>query len=189
MNLPLVIMLLFAFGDWRISLQATRSNKRVEIVAPAHPSGTVNPRSGFLSSLSFYEARAMARALDVDSQEDWAERRGRGAYALPLEPQAVWPGEWRGWDDWLGQPLSFVEARALVCTLRIRSEAEYGACLLDGAEMIRAAPASWNAAHALRLRPRGSEKGRPDVARLPARPDLRYADAWAGWAHFLSEEA
>jgi hypothetical protein len=186
-QLPLVSMLLFAFGDWRVSLQVARSNKRIEIIAPTHPSGTLNPRSG-LSSLSFYEARAMARALDVDSQEDWVERRGRGAYALPLEPQAVWPGEWRGWDDWLGQPLSFNEARALVCSLRIRSEAEYGACLLDGAEMMRAAPGSWNAAHALRLRPRGSEECRPDLARLPTRPDLCYADAWAGWDHFLSEE-
>jgi hypothetical protein len=180
-------MLIFALGEWRVSLQVTRSNKRVKVVTAAKPSSPLNSRSG-LSSLSFYEARALARALDVDSEEDWAERRGRGAYALPLEPEGVWPGDWLGWDDWLGQPLPFFEARALVDALGLRSEAEYGACLRDGAEMIRAAPGSWNAAHALQLRPRSGEDRR-DVARLPTRPDLRYADDWEGWAHFLSDAA
>ena len=45
-------------------------------------------RSG-LSGLPFRDARAIARTLNVESREDWDDYRGRGAYALPSDPQVI----------------------------------------------------------------------------------------------------
>ena len=45
-QLHLVTMLIFALGEWRVSLQVTRSNKRVKVVTAAKPSSPLNSRSG-----------------------------------------------------------------------------------------------------------------------------------------------
>jgi hypothetical protein len=98
----------------------------------------------------------MARSMGFSSQDEWVEYSCPGAYRLPKQPEAAWPDEWRGWDDWLGVPRPYAEASALAKRLSVSTQAEY--------EKQAAAE--------------------PD-ARLPARPDLYYRGTWEGWDEFL----
>eukprot|EP00959_Pyramimonas_sp_CCMP1952_P020156 425334-Pyramimonas_sp.AAC.2 len=136
-----------------------------------------------LASLPFVDARAIARTLNVSAAEDWDDYRGRGPYALPSDPEAVWAREWLGWDDWLGCMLPFDAARQLASELGLGSEEEYLATMREAQEMDRVDPSAWNAKHALTPRPR--ESAAPDLARLPLRPDVYFAREWKGWEHFL----
>eukprot|EP00962_Isochrysis_galbana_P025244 scaffold7752_cov101-Isochrysis_galbana.AAC.4 len=105
---------------------------------------------------SFTEAREMARAMGLSSKAEWDDYSCPGAYRLPKEPDAAWPDEWRGWEDWLGVPRPYGEASEQAKRLGVVTQAEY--------ERLAAAE--------------------PD-ARLPARPDLYYRGTWEGWDEFL----
>ena len=104
----------------------------------------------------------MARAMGLSSEAEWREYTCPGAYRLPQDPDVVWAGEWQGWDDWLGTPLAFAEARLLLCTAGIADEAAYHAFVREGDEQ---------------------------ASRLPAQPDKYYRTEWAGWTAFLTPPA
>ena len=74
--------------------------------------------------------------------------------------------EWRGWDDFLGVPLSFEEGREIARSLDgIDDEGAYLDLVGGG---------------------RGTVLSDDDVAsRLPYRPDVKYKDDWLGWDDFL----
>ncbi len=73
--------------------------------------------------------------------------------------------EWKGWDDFLGLPLSFLEARSVAQSLNgVTDKASY----LEVMEN------------------RDSRIPDDDIAsRLPYRPDLKYKTEWRGWDDFL----
>ena len=58
---------------------------------------------------SFKEARKIARGHGFSSRLEFIEYDCAGAYQLPKDADVVWKDEWRGWDDFLGVPLSFHE--------------------------------------------------------------------------------
>lgn len=139
-------------------------------------------RRGALDGLPFLQARAMARAMGMASKDEWDEYSCPGAYRLPCDPDVVWAADWAGWDDWLGVVLPFDEARGLVHGLSLKSKEEYEQLLAAGAELERADPGAWNAGHAVRIKEAASTV---DTGRLPALPDAKYTDSWAGWADWL----
>ena len=84
----------------------------------------------------FAAARAYVRALGLKNQRDWAQycKSGRKPADIPRSPRTVYASSFVSWGDWLGtdyvasvrrQYLPFVEARAYVHALGLRSEDEW----------------------------------------------------------------
>ena len=74
--------------------------------------------------------------------------------------------EWKGWDDFLGLPLSFLEARSVARSLNGVTDKVSYLELMEN---------------------RGSRIPDDDIAsRLPYRPDLKYKTEWRGWDDFLT---
>ena len=58
---------------------------------------------------NFEEARKIARGHGFTSKQEFLEYDCPGAYQNPKDADVVWSEDWRGWDDFLGVPLSFEE--------------------------------------------------------------------------------
>ena len=58
---------------------------------------------------NFEEARKIARGHGFNSKQEFLEYDCPGAYQIPKDADVVWSEDWRGWDDFLGVPLSFEE--------------------------------------------------------------------------------
>lgn len=110
----------------------------------------------------FFEASKLARGHGFGSKEEFIEYECAGAYQLPKNPEHVWSDEWRGWDDFLGVPLSFEQGREVARTLQLKSEVEY-----------------------LKLMEDKTIDDNELASRLPYRPDLRYKHEWQGWDDWL----
>jgi hypothetical protein len=146
------------WGDWLDSKDKEKSQ--------------VSHRKEFLS---FEEARAYVRQLGVGSAVKWRDwcRQGNRPENIPANPHVVYSKSgWRGWPDWFGtvdeaegiqrkKPfLPFAEARALVRSLGIKSQAD------------------WNA---------WSQRGeRPDT--IPSHPERAYSSSgWVSWGDWLGK--
>eukprot|EP00959_Pyramimonas_sp_CCMP1952_P212766 4451952-Pyramimonas_sp.AAC.1 len=75
--------------------------------------------------LPFDEGRKWARAMGMDSVEeweDWAYNSRRNPY-IPRDPEAAYPDQFVSWDDWLGivHFMSFSDARKYVRSLKLKS--------------------------------------------------------------------
>ena len=112
------------------------------------------------ATLSFEEARKFARAMALSTKDEWLEYSCPGPYRLPKNPEVVWANEFRGWEDWLGVPLSWDEALALVRSCGVQSHDEYARFQQDEGE----------------------------AARLPTQPD-RYYSEFTTWEAFLGSSA
>lgn len=113
---------------------------------------------------SFNEARKIARGHGFDSHEEFNDYSCPGAYQIPKDANIVWATEWKGWEDFLGVPLSFHEGRNIARALEgiDTTEASYIALIMS--------------------------KSIPDddiASRLPLRPDLKYKSEWLGWNDYL----
>jgi hypothetical protein len=58
---------------------------------------------------SFDEARKIARGHGFSTKQEFLDYECAGAYQIPKDADVVWKDDWRGWDDFLGIPLSFEE--------------------------------------------------------------------------------
>ncbi|KAL7437085.1 hypothetical protein ACHAXH_008789 [Discostella pseudostelligera] len=115
---------------------------------------------------SFQEARRIARGHGFDSYEEFMEYTCPGAYQIPKDANIVWKEEWRGWDDFLGLPLSFPEARSIARSLNgITTEESYLELMKNKSSSI---------------------SDDDTASRLPYRPDLKYKTEWMGWDDFLN---
>ena len=103
--------------------------------------GTVASRNR--SHRRFVEARAFVHALGLKSQADWVAycQSGKKPDDIPAYPQPVYPAEWRDLGDWLGTGTvanrnrsyrTFVEARAFVHALKLKSADEWRAYCRSG---------------------------------------------------------
>jgi superfamily II DNA or RNA helicase len=119
---------------------------------------------------SFEEARAFARSLNLNSHAEWLTycKSGKKPDDVPASPIKAYANDgWSGWGDWLGtgnvanqlRPYrSFIEARAFVRSLGLRSSDEWRAYCRSG-------------------------KKPHDI---PFKPDNGYADqGWAGMGDWL----
>ena len=82
-------------------------------------------------------------------------------WLMPDEPHKVYE-EFVSWDDWLGVPLTYDEAREAIASLGIESQQEW-----------------WEFSR--------SSADRLQTLRVPSRPHLFY-DKWLGYDHWLSLE-
>lgn len=120
------------------------------------------------------EARRLAARRRLTSAEAYkslgASRLGR--YGLPSNPDRAWPGEWRGWADWLGncdRPQNLTSDRWFLPFSQARRIAR-----VSPATSIRTWK-SWV---------RGERRaGR--CTDVPTNPDLVYQDEWDGWEDWL----
>ncbi|KAL3766050.1 hypothetical protein ACHAWU_002765 [Discostella pseudostelligera] len=135
-----------------------------EVITPATTNTKTTRKSKRL--YSFQEARRIARGHGFDSYEEFVEYTCPGAYQIPKDANIVWKEEWRGWDDFLGLPLSFPEARIIARSLSgISSEESYLELMKN----------------------KSSSISDDDIAsRLPYRPDLKYKTEWMSWDDFLN---
>jgi hypothetical protein len=106
--------------------------------------------------------------LSLQSEAEWWEWvqdnkpgiTSRFEWLLPDEPQAAYD-EWVSWEDWLGRPLGYEEAREVVSGLGVRSQQQWWAFTREQADEL------------IELR-------------VPSRPHLYYANEWRGYDHWLS---
>jgi hypothetical protein len=113
----------------------------------------------------FNEARKIARGHGFESKQEFIDYECAGAYQLPKNPESEWSDDWRGWDDFLGVPLSFYGGRQVARTLNLKSEEEY-----------------------LKLMESKTIDDNELASRLPYRPDLRYKQEWQGWDDWLGNK-
>ena len=116
---------------------------------------------------SWSEARRKARTYGFTSQQEFVEYECAGSYQLPKNSDEVWADEWTSWEDFLGVPLKFEEAKAVARALArdkgVNSEEAY-----------------------LELKKRANGISDDDMAsRLPLKPDLYYRADWTSWDDFL----
>ncbi len=128
---------------------------------------------------SFQEARRIARGHGFESEEEFLEYECPGAYGLPKNVREIYmaTSEWKGWDDFLGIPLRYDEAKDLLrfqgnsyqsssssSSPPIKSKEEYDALVEDR-----------------------KRKGMEDdpLSRLPCKPDLYYKKEWISWDEWL----
>jgi superfamily II DNA or RNA helicase len=122
------------------------------------------------STQPFKKARAFARSLNLNSSAEWLSycKSGKKPEEIPASPVKVYANDgWSGWGDWLGtgkvanqlRPYrSFIEARAFVRGLGLRSSDEWRAYCRSG-------------------------KKPHDI---PFKPDNGYAEhGWAGFGDWL----
>ena len=112
---------------------------------------------------SFNEARKIARSYGFKTQEEFVEYECAGVYHLPKNVNELYQAEWKGWNDFLGVPLPFEEARTVAVMLdNLDSKESY-----------------------LKLKENESHlEGDDIILRLPYRPDKYYKD-FISWNDFL----
>lgn len=74
---------------------------------------------------TFEVARKMARARCFPSVEDFLQYDAPGPYRVPKDPEVVYKGEWKGWEDFLGLFYTYQHARGLIVSNGIKTEQEY----------------------------------------------------------------
>ena len=118
---------------------------------------------------SFQDARRIARGHGFHSQTEFMEYECAGSYQLPKNVDELYQNEWKGWDDFLGVPLSYQEAKIVARQLGMLNKEDY-------------------------LKLKGGKSKRCDdiddddddlVLRLPYRPDLSYKKEWISWEDWL----
>lgn len=129
----------------------------------------------------------MARGFGFSTREEFQEYTCPGAYMLPRNPDVVYADAgWAGWDDWLGTPLRFDEARQVVQELGFPSPEAYVAYVCSGGKEDGVGTSSASASDWGLAKKRG---GGVPCTRLPFKPEVVYRDAWKGWEDFLGLDA
>mmetsp|Transcript_26993 Transcript_26993/g.90354 ORF Transcript_26993/g.90354 Transcript_26993/m.90354 type:complete len:111 (+) Transcript_26993:378-710(+) len=81
---------------------------------------------------------------------------------MPSDPETMYADEWQGWDDWLGRPLPYRDAKTVVSTLGILTQQDWWRAVKERAECLQ------------------------DL-RVPSRPHIYYKE-WAGYDDWLGLE-
>ena len=113
-------------------------------------------------------ARAAVQRLGFKEQDEWEEWvmdnkpgiTSRHHWLMPDEPDVAYV-EWAGWDDWLGVPLGYNEAREVVKKLGVKSQEMWWAYSREHADELLS-------------------------LRVPSRPHLHYKGDWKGYDRWLS---
>lgn len=111
---------------------------------------------------SFKEARRIVRKHGFHSAQEFQNYECPGSYGVCKNVEEVYANEFRGWDDFLGVPPVFIEARQFMRLQGITSEEHY----------------------AIFLKSRRSQEDCIS-SRLPCMPDRYYKEEWCGWGDFL----
>eukprot|EP00325_Prymnesiales_sp_UTEX-LB-985_P030760 CAMPEP_0174728892 /NCGR_PEP_ID=MMETSP1094-20130205/52613_1 /TAXON_ID=156173 /ORGANISM="Chrysochromulina brevifilum, Strain UTEX LB 985" /LENGTH=157 /DNA_ID=CAMNT_0015930901 /DNA_START=99 /DNA_END=572 /DNA_ORIENTATION=+ len=118
--------------------------------------------------IPYARARAAVHRLSLRTEQEWREWvsdnkpgiTSKFSFLMPDDPDLCYPA-FQSWDDWLGVPLPYDEAREVVKTLGISSQMHWWA---------------WTRERDVELQ----------SLRVPSRPHLFYGKAWRGYDHWLS---
>lgn len=142
---------------------------------------------------SFTQARRMARAHGFASRQEFLDYDCPGAYQLPKDPHNVWPTEWKGWDDFLGIPLTFEQGRSVARALA----QEWNWTTSEDYLRVMQRRGGDSAAEGSALQDNGDSGDNDKLCiitdddwamRLPYRPDLFYQkDEWISWDDWLGK--
>ena len=146
------------------------SSPRISTAMSLCSKSTTNSKKRAL--YSFEEARKIARGHGFASRQEFLEYDCPGAYQVPKNADEVWAEDWISWEDFLGVPLAFEEAREVArkqvgpaSVRKISTEDEYK-----------------------RLFESKTVNDSDIVSRLPYRPDLKYkTKGWISWDDFLKD--
>ena len=113
-------------------------------------------------------ARRSVHRLSLRSESEWwawVQDNKPGItsnrnWLLPDQPDEAYP-EWQSWDDWLGVPLSYSEACAVVAELGVASQEHWWAFARERADLL-------------------------GDLRVPALPHLYYSSEWQGYDEWLA---
>jgi len=116
----------------------------------------------------FIDAKRYARALKLNSKKEWVDfcNSGNKSPDIPVSPESVYKGHWKGWGDWLGTGiianmkrtfLPFKESRKFAQSLKLRSSSEW---------------------EEYRLKTRLPKD-------IPTHPERSYSKEWKGWGDWL----
>jgi len=126
---------------------------------------------------SFQEARRIARGHGFESAEEFLEYECPGAYGLPKNVREIYvaTSEWKGWDDFLGIPLRYDEAKDLLRSQRNTRSTQSSSFITTKQEYDE-------------LVEDRKRKGMEDdpLSRLPYKPDLYYKKEWVSWNEWLA---
>lgn len=126
-------------------------------------------RRKYVRALPFVEARATVRSIGFGSKEEWDEWVSEGKSApwlgpyMPSRPELMYEEDWVSWDDWLGTPLPFEDARVAVHNLCIPNQEAWWRFVEERAKLL-------------------------ESLRVPARPHLYYRSEWRGYDDWLGLE-
>lgn len=118
-------------------------------------------RARYRRLLPFHVARNAARSLGF-SKADWDDWVGDGKASpslgpyMPSDPKSMYPDDWQGWDDWLGVPRPYDEARGEVHRLGLRTQQAWWEMVENEPELL-------------------------EELRIPARPHLYYPSRGTKW--------
>ena len=128
--------------------------------------------------MPYHEALNYAHSLGLKSRRQWSEywldksNLHARPLGLPLNPKAVYKGEWINWGKWLGvekeipkpngRYASFEDARNFVRTLGLSSPKDWHSYCAGTVPNLRPKPTS-----------------------IPHYPQKVYKDEWSGWRHWL----
>jgi hypothetical protein len=123
---------------------------------PLRARSTVSPHSLVLQNTCWQPLTTLSLALMFQWLE-WVENNKPGItskfnWLMPDEPNRAYE-EWTSWDDWLGVPLSYEEARQAVAELDVRSQEAWWAYSREHSDELLS-------------------------LRVPSRPHLYYRDEW-----------
>lgn len=121
-------------------------------------------------NIPFQTARFSVQRLGLRDEEEWRQWisdqkpgiTSKRWWYMPSHPDRAYPEAWQGWDDWLGVPLPFEDACAVVASLRILSQEHWWVVAREQAALLQS-------------------------LRVPARPHLYYSEQWQGYAHWLGQ--
>lgn len=125
---------------------------------------------------TFQEARRITRKHGFYTKTEFFEYDCPGAYGVPKNVEELYRNEgWKGWDDFLGVPLSFMEGKICIASKnncagenkhckQIKTKEEYFQFVRER-----------------------QQKGNEDdpSSRLPMRPDIYYKEEWISWEDWL----
>ncbi|KAL7568833.1 hypothetical protein ACA910_007246 [Epithemia clementina (nom. ined.)] len=152
---------------------------------------TTTPNQQHKCIYTFQEARKMARSYGLASATEFLEYECPGAYRLPRNPDEVWSDEWNGWDDFLGVPWSFSEARCITRDLNKNknNQEDSHTLLLQSSQDYEKFVSECHGTRSKNNKPGEttlvSQENVDVICRLPIRPDLYYKTEWNGWDDFL----
>lgn len=122
-------------------------------------------------ALPFETARTHVQRQGMKSASEWPlywvnhKKQWRDTpFFLPEDPEAEYEDSWTSWDDWLGVPLSYTDARKVVRSLGVAGQEHWWAYAREHDTLL------------LKLR-------------VPSRPHLYYSDQWNGYDEWLGLES
>mmetsp|Transcript_810 Transcript_810/g.1835 ORF Transcript_810/g.1835 Transcript_810/m.1835 type:complete len:250 (-) Transcript_810:52-801(-) len=151
---------------------------------PSQPQATKTKMKRSL--YSFVEARRVARGHGFSTVEEFLDYDCPGAYQVPKTPNEIWSKEFKGWDDFLGLPISTLqEAKdVLRSSPTFRRQRQRKSTSNDDGDNNADILITTKEEYMQLFHDKLLDEDSPEI-RLPYRPDLKFKEDWISWDDYL----